>query len=265
MAHETSKDNIVLIIIAIIGILGTIVASAIGLLTSYNIEKQRQDFELTKSVLVSIANQSRATQVVLERTVNAPTQLPPFAPTAYPAFTQLVIPTVTTSNTASLLNEILSRGTIVISTNPNFQPQSFLNPANKRLTDTKCASDQLTSAELQGFDIDVSNQIGLRLGVEPCFATPSFDAITTGNWGNEWDISVGSLQITPERTKVLAFTNPYYYDDESNALGIAIDYSHSLPIKTLLATINQILDDMHKDGTLSALSMQWFGKDLTTK
>jgi ABC-type amino acid transport substrate-binding protein len=189
---------------------------------------------------------------------NIPTSVPP-TPTITP------IPTVVISNADGLLAEILSRGTIVISTDPNFQPQSFLNPAGQRPADTKCASDQITSAELQGFDVDVSNQIGLRLGVETCFVTPSFDAITTGNWGNKWDISVGSLRITPERMKVLAFSSPYYYENGESPLAIAIDYSHSLPIKTLLATINQIVDDMHNDGTLSALSTQWFGKDLTTK
>ena len=62
----------------------------------------------------------------------------------------------------------------------------------------------------QGFDIDVSLQIGLRLGVEPCFVTPSFLAVESGNWGNRWDISVGSMRITPERMRVLAFTTPYY-------------------------------------------------------
>lgn len=93
MAHEPQKSNVVLIVIAIIGVLGTIVASGIGALTSYNIEKQRQDFELTKIVLVSIATQGGATQVVLERTVNAPTQPPPFTATPYPTYTQIVIPT----------------------------------------------------------------------------------------------------------------------------------------------------------------------------
>lgn len=195
------------------------------------------------------------------------TSVPTNTATSIPSTPTLTpIPTVVISNADGLLAEILSRGTIVISTDPNFQPQSFLNRAGERPTDTKCASDQLTSAELQGFDIDVSNQIGLRLGVEPCFVTPPFDSIVSGNWGDKWDISVGSLRITPERSNVLAFTSPYYYEDGAgNGLSVAIDYNHSLPIKTLLATLNQIVADMHNDGTLSALSIQWFGKDLTTK
>ena len=194
------------------------------------------------------------TALPLPTPTDIPTSIPP---------TLTPIPTVVISNADGLLAEILSRGTVVISTDPDFQPQSFLNLSGQRPSGTKCTDDQLTSAELQGFDIDVSNQIGLRLGVEPCFVTPSFDAITLGNWGNDWDISVGSLRITPERMKVLAFTTPYYYENGEAPLGIATDYGHTLPIKTLLATLNQIVEDMHKDGTLSQLSTQWFGKDFS--
>jgi ABC-type amino acid transport substrate-binding protein len=198
------------------------------------------------------------TETPMPLPTDTPTSLPP-TPTITP------FPTIVISNADGLLAEILSRGTIVISTDPDFQPQSFLNRAGERPIDTKCASDQLTSAELQGFDIDVSNQIGLRLGVEPCFVTPPFDSIVSGSWGDKWDISVGSLRINTDRANTLAFTSPYYYENGETGLGIAIDFNHSLSIKTLLAALNQIVSDMHNDGTLSALSMQWFGKDLTTK
>lgn len=112
---------------------------------------------------------------------------------------------------ADLLGQIKQRGTIVVSTDPNYEPQSFLNTQGKRPATTKCATDQLTSAEMQGFDVDVANEIGKRLGVETCFATPSWDAITAGNWADKWDVSVGSMTITIERQKVLDFTKPYYY------------------------------------------------------
>lgn len=110
-----------------------------------------------------------------------------------------------------LLAEIKKRGTIVVSTDPNYEPQSFLNTAGKRPADTKCAGDQLTAAEMQGFDVDVAVEIGKRLGVETCFATPSWDAITAGSWADKWDISVGSMTITTDRQKALAFVTPYYY------------------------------------------------------
>ena len=110
-----------------------------------------------------------------------------------------------------LLSDIKSRGYILVSTDPNYAPQSFLNTEGKRPANTKCPSDALTTAEMQGFDVDVAAELGKRLGVETCFATPNWDAITAGNWADKWDISVGSMTITGERQKVLDFTSAYYY------------------------------------------------------
>ena len=110
-----------------------------------------------------------------------------------------------------LLEQIKQRGTLIVSTDPNYEPQSFINTQGKRPADSKCPSDALTSAEMQGFDIDVAVEVGKRLGVETCFATPDWDMITAGNWADKWDISVGSMTIKPARQEVLDFTTPYYY------------------------------------------------------
>ena len=119
--------------------------------------------------------------------------------------------TATPAVAKDLLSEIKSRGYILVSTDPNYAPQSFLNTSGKRPSDTKCPSDALTTAEMQGFDVDVAAELGKRLGVETCFATPSWDLITAGSWADKWDISVGSMTITPERQKVLDFTSAYYF------------------------------------------------------
>ncbi len=111
----------------------------------------------------------------------------------------------------TLLDAIKQRGYILVSTDPNYEPQSFLNTEGKRPSNTKCPSDALTTAEMQGFDVDVAKAIGDTLGVETCFATPSWDAITAGNWADKWDISVGSMTITTARQKILDFSVPYYY------------------------------------------------------
>src|SRR5829696_3857929 len=110
-----------------------------------------------------------------------------------------------------LLEAIKQRGYIMVSTDPNYEPQSFLNTEGKRPSDTKCPSDALTTAEMQGFDVDVAKAIGDNLGVETCFATPSWDAITAGSWADKWDVSVGSMTITTARQNILDFSVPYYY------------------------------------------------------
>jgi len=96
----------------------------------------------------------------------------------------------------------LEAGKLVVSTDPNYAPQSFLNDAG----------------ELDGFDINVAQEVAKRLGVELEFKTPDWDLITAGNWAGRWDVSIGSMTITEDRQEVLWFTDPYYYTPASFAV-----------------------------------------------
>ena len=134
----------------------------------------------------------------------AATPAPTAAPTAAPASTA---PSVAASASApasaapaspvagGLLDKIMKAGKLVVSTDPKYPPQSALK----------------ADGTYEGFDIDVANELGKRLGVKVEFVTPDWTAITAGGWGGRWDISVGSMTITPERAKVLDFSAPYYY------------------------------------------------------
>ncbi len=111
---------------------------------------------------------------------------------------------------ANELDEILARGTMIVSTDPAYPPQSELVENATRAAGTKCTSDQRTASELSGFDIDTAVAIAKKLGVEACFVTPDWTLIIGGNWAGRWDISIGSMTITPTRMEVLYFTQPYY-------------------------------------------------------
>ncbi len=250
---------------------------------------------------------------------------------------------------AGLLEAIKARGVLKVSTDPNYKPQSFLNE----------------KGELDGFDIDVAKEIGKRLGVKVEFVTPAWEIITAGNWGGRWDLSIGSMTITPDRKKVLYFTSPYYYTPAQFAapkdspvskvedfagktvcVGASTTYDSYLngnltlegepilkqvtgvkeqtfetdaeciqaiqagrkeiegvltalptiesamqsgaPIKKIgdpvyyedlagamdknvpnsesfVAAVTKIIDDMHKDGTLTQLAVKWYGVDLSAK
>jgi ABC-type amino acid transport substrate-binding protein len=50
---------------------------------------------------------------------------------------------------ADKLAEVLARGTIIVSTDPAYPPQSELVEGAQRLANTKCTSDQRTANELQ--------------------------------------------------------------------------------------------------------------------
>lgn len=94
-----------------------------------------------------------------------------------------------------MLGQICEEGVIRVATDPAYPPQSELLP----------------DGTFEGFDIDVANEIGERLGVEVQFETPNFDEVVAGSWADRFDISVGSVTITEEREGVLGFTQPYYY------------------------------------------------------
>jgi polar amino acid transport system substrate-binding protein len=107
-------------------------------------------------------------------------------------------PNETTAATGGddLLAKILADGEIVVSTDPAYPPQSELNPATN---------------EYEGFDIDVATEIATRLGVTVSWTNPAWEAITSGNWADRWQMSVGSMTITTERAEVLNFAPAYYF------------------------------------------------------
>jgi polar amino acid transport system substrate-binding protein len=250
-----------------------------------------------------------------------------------------------------LLSSIEDEGVLTVSTDPAYPPQSFLNE---------------DTGEYEGFDIDVATAIAEAMGVEVAWEAPAWETITAGSWQGRWDLSVGSMTVTPEREEVLHFSTPYYYtpavvlvgaDDTSisdlstdldgqtigvcgactydyylqgtleipgesfefviddaeivttdtdttaieqlvqarvtavitsattaqaaidadlpvkivgdplyyEPLAAAIDASSELDPESFVARVSEIIEGMHEDGTLSELSNQWFGLDLTTK
>lgn len=113
-------------------------------------------------------------------------------------------------SSSDLLEKILARGTLVVATDPAYPPQSELIEGATRAPNSKCAPTEYTADELTGFDVETAMEIARRLGVEPCFVTPPWTQLTAGNWDGRWDISVGSMAITPDRMEMLYFTQPYY-------------------------------------------------------
>jgi polar amino acid transport system substrate-binding protein len=102
----------------------------------------------------------------------------------------------TTDAADDLLAQICDKGTITVSTDAKYPPQSSLNRK---------------TGEFEGFDIDVATEIANRLGVDIAWQEPSWDLITAGSWNGRWDMSVGSMTPTNDRQEVLHFTEPYYY------------------------------------------------------
>jgi polar amino acid transport system substrate-binding protein len=136
----------------------------------------------------------------------APSVAPSVAASVAPSAAPSVAPSVeATVDPASMLGKVLAAKKIVMSTDPQYPPQSALKP----------------DGTYEGFDIDVGTEIAKRLGVAIEFTTPTWDTITAGSWGGRWDMSVGSMTITTPREKILAFSKPYYYTPAQMAASAA--------------------------------------------
>jgi polar amino acid transport system substrate-binding protein len=100
------------------------------------------------------------------------------------------------SATNTLLGHVMQEGVLRVSTDPKYPPQSSFDAATNTW---------------KGFDIDVATEIAKRMGLKVEWETPAWNSIIAGHWQGRWDLSVGSMTITPDRAKVLDFTQPYYY------------------------------------------------------
>jgi len=131
----------------------------------------------------------------------SPTEAPTAAPTPEPSMAESMAPSEAPSEAMAtpipggLLDKVMQAGKVVVSTDPNYAPQSIQN----------------ADGTFEGFDIDVATAIAQGLGVDIEFVTPDWSIITAGGWSGRWDMSVGSMTITSDRQKVLDFTTPYYF------------------------------------------------------
>jgi polar amino acid transport system substrate-binding protein len=121
----------------------------------------------------------------------------PAAPTADPSTDKLA--------------QILARGTLVGYAELDYPPQSIKVEGAVRADPTKCLANQLTSAEVTGFDIETTKLVAKALGVEACFVSPTFSEVTAGSWGDRLDIAYASGAINAKRMEKLWMTQPYYY------------------------------------------------------
>jgi len=63
--------------------------------------------------------------------------------------------------------------------------------------------------ELYGFDIDLMNYIGERIGFDIEFVNMSFDQLFSAVMGGDVDCAISAISITEERNNVIDYTIPY--------------------------------------------------------
>ena len=156
-------------------------------------EKFRRLAVLPIALLVLAACQSPAGESATESASESAMESAP--PASEPAASEAAATGCDAATGDDMLAQICDAGVILVATDPAYPPQSELLP----------------DGTYEGFDIEVANEIGARLGVEVQFETPNFDEVVAGDWAGRFDISVGSVTVTEEREAVLGFTQAYYF------------------------------------------------------
>lgn len=108
----------------------------------------------------------------------------------------LWLATAMPAHSGEVMDRIAERGSVVAAAVPDTLPQAA----------------RTKSGKLEGFDIEVAEEIARRLKFEIKFVTPGWDTILAGGWDGKWDISVASITPTAERGRRLAFPANYRYD-----------------------------------------------------
>ena len=107
------------------------------------------------------------------------------------------------------LAQIRARGTLILPTDPAYPPSSVAVEGATRMAGTRCEANQMTRAEMDGYDVAVGNLIADAIGVEPCYVVPTWTEMLAGHWADRWDIAFASIGVAQDRMAALYFTKPY--------------------------------------------------------
>lgn len=113
---------------------------------------------------------------------------------------------------------LLKEGTLTVGTSPDYPP-----------------FENLEGDDIVGFEADLANAIGEKLGLTVEFKTLQFDAIIPAVVsGGQCDVGFSGFSITPERQKEVDFTTSYFVDD----LGIAVMKTSTVTEENMAAELN---------------------------
>ena len=91
-------------------------------------------------------------------------------------------------------NECRRSGKIRFASSATYPPFESLNSDN----------------QIVGFDIDLANALCQQIKAECTFTNNAFDSLIPALKFRRYDAVISGMDITPERSKQVAFTQPYY-------------------------------------------------------
>ena len=94
-----------------------------------------------------------------------------------------------------LLSEVSRHNRLIVATEASLPPWAYHDE----------------KGQLTGFEVDVANAIGEKLGVNVMFYECNWDDLFKGLDSGKYDILISSIEKTPEREEKYQFTDPYAY------------------------------------------------------
>jgi ABC-type amino acid transport substrate-binding protein len=91
--------------------------------------------------------------------------------------------------------DIAKKGFFEVVDDANYPPQSYID----------------SNGNIIGFDVDVAKRLSQIISVPVSIIQAPWASVLSGIPTRRFDVSIGSMTITAERQKSMAFTDPYYY------------------------------------------------------
>ncbi|MDI3403309.1 ABC transporter substrate-binding protein [Streptomyces cavernicola] len=112
---------------------------------------------------------------------------------------------------ALLPTDVKTKGTLSVASDASYRPFEYFDTDNKTIT---------------GFDIDLTDAVGAKLGLKVRHVNAGFDSILPGLAAKKYDIGASAFSITPERAKTVDFVTYL-----RGGTGIAVKTGNPLGLK----------------------------------
>ncbi|MFF4827391.1 ABC transporter substrate-binding protein [Streptomyces sp. NPDC001312] len=112
---------------------------------------------------------------------------------------------------ALLPADVKSKGVLAVASDASYRPFEYFDTDNKTMI---------------GFDVDMTDALGARLGLKVTHVNAGFDGILPGLAARKFDMGASAFSITPERSKSVDFV-PYL----NGGSGIAVKAGNPLGLK----------------------------------
>ncbi|MEI7643400.1 MAG: basic amino acid ABC transporter substrate-binding protein [Chloroflexales bacterium] len=107
-----------------------------------------------------------------------------------------------------------------------------------------------TTNQIVGFDIDLMNAVAKLINIQPEFQNAAFDTIFAALQKKQFDAVMSAATITAERTKIIAFSNPYI---EIGQIVVTLKSNTAIKSYTDLATASAVGVQTGTTGETAAL------------